>query len=244
MLAVNRRLGTYANDIDRYVALTCFARDKFIECGLPAAKVLVKPNFVHPDPGRRMSPGIWAVFMGRMSSEKGVATALKAWKLLPSNMELKLIGDGPDLKEFRQLARDLQLNNVTFLGRLQREEAFKFLSAARFLLFPSEWYESFPMTILEAYAHGVPVVASRIGVMPEIVKQNHTGLLFDPRNPESLAEVVRDLWNNARLEAELGKNARREYETFYTAEENYRQLMDIYNGVLERQSQAVNSSAA
>jgi glycosyltransferase involved in cell wall biosynthesis len=244
MLAVNHKRGTYENDITRYIALTNFARDKFVECGLPAEKMLVKPNFVHPDPGERQLIGNGAVFMGRLTPEKGMATALKAWKLLPPEMELKVIGDGPSLDDLRRIAMDLRLKNVTFLGRLPRQRAFEYLANARFLLFPSEWYESFPMTILEAYAHGVPVVAARMGVMPEIVKENQIGLLYEPRNPQSLAEVVEGLWRNIGWIRQLSKNARREYETLYTAEENYRQLMAIYNEALGKQPEAVRSSAA
>lgn len=242
MLTVNHKRGTYRNDVQRYIALTAFARDKFVECGLPAEKVVVKPNFIGPDPGERQSVGDYAVFMGRLTPEKGVATALRAWQFLPPEFELKVIGDGPSLEDFRQMASDLKLRNVTFLGRLPREQAFEYLASARFLLFPSEWYESFPMTILEAYAHGVPVVASRLGVMPEIVKDKKVGLLFEPRNPNSLAELVEGIWNDKALIRRLGQNARREYETLYTADENYRQLIAIYNEVLQRQPEVVHSS--
>jgi len=244
MLAVNRLLGTYREDIHCYIALTEFARAKFVECGLPVKKVAVKPNFIHPDPGERQSIGNWAVFMGRLAPEKGVATALRAWKLLSPEMELKIIGDGPALDDLRQIASQLEVRNVTFLGRLPRHEAFEYLARARFLLFPSEWYESFPMTILEAYAHGVPVVASRLGVMPEIVKEKHTGLLFEPRDPESLAGVVKTLWDDMGAIRQLGQNARREYVTRYTADENYRQLMAIYRGVLEHKEEEVACSCA
>jgi glycosyltransferase involved in cell wall biosynthesis len=246
MLAVNRLRGTYRNDIDRYIALTEFARDKFVSCGLPAAKVVVKPNFIHPDPGERASIGNWAVFMGRLAPEKGMATALRAWKLLSPEMELKVIGDGPELENLRQYASQLELSNVTFLGRLSRQQAFEYLAGARFLLFPSEWYESFPMTILEAYAHGVPVVASRMGVVPEIVKDQQTGLLFEPRDAESLAGVVKGLWHDLGAIGRLGQNARREYKTRYTAEENLRQLMTIYGSVLEHKEkqQEVDCSCA
>jgi glycosyltransferase involved in cell wall biosynthesis len=244
MLAINHQRGTYENDINRYIALTDFARRKFVECGLPAQKVAVKPNFVHPDPGERQSIANYAVFMGRLTPEKGLATALKAWKLLPSEMELKVLGDGPSLHELQQAAKNLELSNVTFLGRLSRQQAFEYLANARFLLFPSEWYESFPMTILEAYAHGVPVVASRIGVMPEIVKESQTGMIFEPRNAESLARLVESFWSETGLIRQLGHNARREYEMFYTAEKNYRQLMAIYNDALGRPQDSVSSLAA
>jgi glycosyltransferase involved in cell wall biosynthesis len=244
MLAVNRKRGTYENNIDRYIALTNFARDKFVECGLSPQKVMVKPNFVYPVSGSRKTIANWAVFMGRLTPEKGLATALKAWKLLPAEMELKIIGDGPSLNELRQMANDLELKNVTFVGRLSRQQAFQYLAKARFLLFPSEWYESFPMTILEAYVHGVPVVASGMGAMLEVVKDNHTGLLFEPRNPVSLAEQVKRLWFQDELIEKLSRNARREYESLYTPEENYRQLIAIYNQVLEREPEAARSSLA
>lgn len=232
MLAVNHTRGTYRNDIDRYIALTNFARSKFIECGLPADKVVVKPNFIHPDPGARQGIGNYAVFIGRLIQEKGMGTAIRAWKLLPPEMELKVIGDGPSSEGLRQLARDLKLKNITFLGALQRQEVFEYLMKARFLLFPSEWYESFPVTILEAYSHGVPVIASRIGVMPEIVKENQTGLLFEPSNAESLSRLIESIWNKTDVILQLGQNARGEYEKCYTAERNCDQLIAIYNSVL------------
>jgi glycosyltransferase involved in cell wall biosynthesis len=159
-------------------------------------------------------------------------------------MELKVIGDGPSLEELRRSASALGLRNVTFLGQLPREQAFEYLSKARFLLFPSEWYETFGMTIIEAYAHGIPVVASRMGVMPEIVKENQTGLLFEPRDPKSLAALVESLWKETGLIRQLSQNARREYEMFYTADENYRQLMAIYNEVLAKQPETARLSAA
>src|SRR6266536_3630862 len=143
--------------------------------------------------------------IARLAPAAGVATALRAWKLLFPEMELKIIGDGPALDDLRQIASQLEVRNVTFLGRLPRHEAFEYLARARFLLFPSEWYESFPMTILEAYAHGVPVVASRLGVMPEIVKEKQTGLLFEPRKPQSLAGLVEGLWYKASLIRQLSQ---------------------------------------
>jgi glycosyltransferase involved in cell wall biosynthesis len=235
MLAVNHTRGTYRNGVDRYIALTNFARNKFVECGLPADKVVVKPNFVHPDPGARQEIGNYAVFIGRLTPEKGMRTAMKAWKLLPPEIELRVIGDGPSLNELRQAAKELGLHNVTFMGALPRQTVFEYLKKARFLLFPSEWYESFPMTIVEAYAHGVPVIASRMGVMPEIVKENQTGWLFEPRSAESLSGVIKSIWNETGLIMQLSKSARREYELFYTAEQNYHQLIAVYNSVIRRE---------
>jgi glycosyltransferase involved in cell wall biosynthesis len=244
MLGFNHARGTYTNEVDRYIALTEFARAKFIECGLPTEKVVVKPNFVYSDPGERHTMGTWAVFMGRLTPEKGLATALSAWSQLPPQMELKIIGDGPSLSELHAVAKNSGLRNVSFLGRLPREQAFEYLAGARFLLFPSEWYESFPMTILEAYAHGLPVLASRMGVMPEIVKENQTGLLFEPRSSASLAQIVRGIWDRTDLLHTLSQNARTEYEKLYTVDQNYRQLIAIYEDVIETRDRVPGAAAA
>lgn len=244
MLYLHRLKGTWKEDIDRYIALTMFARDKFMECGLPARKLTVKPNFVHPDPGRRKRIGGHAVFIGRLTGEKGIETAIEAWRRLPNDIHLKVVGDGPLMDQLRKTVQQGNLTNISLLGRLSREETFKVLAEARFLLFPSEWYESFPMTLLEAFAHGVPVIASDMGAMREIVKHGQTGLLFMPRNPDDLAGAVRTLWNDTGRIETLGNNARSEFEAKYTADENYRQLMDIYTEAMSGREMSMSSAAA
>jgi len=102
------------------------------------------------------------------------------------------------------------------------------MKEARLLIFPSIWYETFGLSIIEAFATGLPVVASRLGAMAEIVEHGRTGLLFEPGNPEALAEAVAWAWNHPREMAEMGREARREYEAKYTAERNYEMLMAIY----------------
>lgn len=243
MLTIHHARGTYTGDVDRHIALTDFARAKFVECGLPPEKVVVKPNFVDHS-ARHRELGTCGVFMGRITPEKGLATAIAAWALLPARMELKIIGDGPALDGYKSLVKKHALGNITFLGRLPRKQALEHLSGARFLLFPSEWYESFPMTILEAYAHGLPVLASRMGVMPEIVKEGQTGLLFEPRSADSLARTVQKIWDRPDLLSTFGQNAYAEYENLYTAESNYRQLITIYEDVLEARGRLSRETAA
>jgi glycosyltransferase involved in cell wall biosynthesis len=102
------------------------------------------------------------------------------------------------------------------------------INKARLLLFPSEWYENFPVTIAEAFACGVPVICSRLGAMQEIVEDGRTGLHFVPGNAADLAEKLDWAWEHAARLRVMGKEARQEYETKYTAAKNYPILMDIY----------------
>lgn len=233
MLASHRLRGTWEREVAYFVALTEFCRDKFIEGGLPAKKVLVKPNFVHPDPGARTGDGDSAIFVGRLSAEKGVSTVLSAWKHLRLPIPLTVIGGGPDESQLRaQAARDA-LANVRFLGRIPREQTLAAINSARFLVFPSVWYENFPVTIAESFACQTPVIASRLGAMQEIVSDGRTGLLFSPGDPEDLARKVEWAWTHLDEMRAMGVEARREYESKYTAAKNLPILMDIYQRAIE-----------
>jgi len=233
MLVVHRLLKTWAEKVDVYIALTEFARRKFIEGGLPAEKIVVKPNFVYPDPGSGEHKGNFALFVGRFSKEKGVRTLLSAWRLL-KGIPLKIVGDGPLMAEVKEHVERERLV-IEVLGWRPREEVFALMQAASFLLFPSEWYEGFPMAIAEAFACGLPVIASKLGAMAEIIEDGRTGLLFEPKNPEDLAAKVEWLLSHPQELAWMSKEARAEYEAKYTAERNYEMLMAIYHRVLGRQ---------
>jgi glycosyltransferase involved in cell wall biosynthesis len=232
MLSVHHARKTFAQMVDRYIALTEFARGRFINAGLPAEKITVKPNCVNPDPGVRTSNGSYALFVGRVSQEKGVPTLLKAWRQLPRTMTLKIIGDGPARTPLAAEAAAEGLTNVTFLGQQPRELVTAAMKAARFLVFPSELYENLPLTIIEAFACGVPVFASSLGAMQEIVKEGATGHFFQPGNADDLARIAAWAWDKEEHLRGLGKQARREYEAKYTATANLRQLVDIYLDVL------------
>lgn len=227
MLTVHHWRKTWREQVDLYLALTEFARRKFIEGGLPPEKIVVKPNFVHPDPDVREGNGLYALFVGRLSPEKGLRTLLKAWDHL-KGIPLKIVGDGPLMNEVQVLVRTQRLEGVEVLGRRAREEVLTLMKGARFLMFPSGWYEGFPVTLAEAFACGVPVIASRLGAMAEIVEDGRMGLLFEPGNPEDLAAKVEWAWTHPEEMAEMGREARREYEAKYTAERNYEMLMAIY----------------
>ncbi len=225
MLTFHRWLKTWQKQVDLYIALTEFARQKFIEGGLPAEKIVVKPNFVNHDPGVSEVDGRYALFVGRLSPEKGVRTLLEAWKKL-KGVPLKVVGDGPLMAEVRMQAG--QLPDVEVLGRCYHQEVVDLLKEAKFLVFSSEWYEGFPMVIAEAFACGLPVIASRLGAMAEIIEDGKTGLFFTPGDSENLAEKVGWLWSRPNEIKRMGKEERKEYERKYTAEKNYGVLMEIY----------------
>jgi glycosyltransferase involved in cell wall biosynthesis len=228
MLALHRLRGTWEREVACFVALTEFSRSKYIEGGLPPEKILVKPNFVHPDPGSRTGDGDYALFVGRMSPEKGLRTVLAAWKGLALPIPLVVIGGGPDQVHLEAQAAHDSPTTVRFLGQVPREQTLAAINNARFLVFSSEWYENFPVTIAESFACRTPVIASRMGAMTEIVSDGRTGLLFSPGDPEDLARKVEWAWTHPDEVRNMGIEARKEYESKYTAEKNYPKLMEIY----------------
>jgi len=276
MLSTHRWLATWSKMVDCYIALTEFARAKFIEGGLPAEKIVVKPNFVHPDPlavavmspspnfagtqraplqqyepqGSKAShcatrasnpesripnpqPPRCALFVGRFSEEKGLRTLVAAWKRLGNRLPLRIVGHGPLRAELEAQIARLGLSSISFHGHLTPAHVIPLMKYARFLVFPSELYEGMPRTIIEGFACGVPVIASRLGAMQEIVEDGRTGLHFTPGDANDLAAKVEWAWTHPAEMAEMGRAARAEYEATYTAERNYQHLMSIYQRVIE-----------
>jgi len=232
MLTVHRALRTWTETVDVYVALTGFARDKFVEGGLPADKIVVKPNFVAPDPGPGRGGGGYALFVGRLAPEKGTETMLAAWDRLENSIPLKIVGDGPLRARVARAAATRA--NVEWLGHRPVAEVHALMREADMLVFPSEWYETFGRVAAEAFAAGTPVVAADIGAVAELVEHGRTGLKFRPGDPDDLAaQVDLALSQPARLRRMRGE-ARAEFEARYTAERNYPKLMEIYRRALER----------
>jgi glycosyltransferase involved in cell wall biosynthesis len=246
MLATHRRRGTWTTAIDCYITLSEFSRKQFLRGGLPAEKLFVKPNFVHPDPGVCADKGDYTLFVGRLSPEKRVSTILNAWTQLESRIPLFIVGGGPEAVRLEKTAALSNLTHVHFQGYLPRDQGLDFMRRARFLIFSSEWYENFPVTIAEAFACGVPVICSRMGAMQEIVEDGRTGLHFTAGDAQDLAAKVEWAWNHPEEMQEMGKQARREYENKYTAEKNYPLLMEIYQHAIalhDSKSQALEFEA-
>lgn len=232
MLAVHRWWRTWAWGVNCFIALSEFSRQKFIEGGIRTGKITVKPNFVYADPGCRAGIGEYALFIGRLSPEKGVITLLTAWQRLQVRIPLRIAGSGPERASLEGRSKQIGLSDVRFLGQLPRDEVIAALKGARFLVFTSEWYENFPMTIVEAFACGVPVICTRLGAMQEIVADGRTGLHFTPGNGDDLAAKVEWAWAHPEEMAAMGRAARAEYEAKYADERNYEMLMEIYRKVL------------
>jgi glycosyltransferase involved in cell wall biosynthesis len=224
MLAFHRALRTWTRNVDAYIALTEFSRGKFLAAGIPAERITVKPNFLFPDPGRGDHRGQYALFVGRLSAEKGIATLLEAWGAIGSRYTLKVVGEGPE-HTLLERARA----GVEWSGWQSREHVLRLMKDAAFLVLPSEWYENFPMTLLEAFATGLPVIGSAVGSLAELIQDGRTGRHFPPGDVAGLAEVLEWAISHPALLAEQGRNARQEFERRYTAEQNYQALMDIYD---------------
>lgn len=230
MIDFHRRHETWNTQVNRFIVLTEFARSRFVAAGIREGRVTVKPNFV-PDPGlpdeaadTRRSGGL---FVGRLSPEKGIAALLSAWRRL--QVPLVIAGDGPMRGDVERSTGEA----LNFRGHLSKEAVRQAMRAAAFLIMPSEWYETFGMVIAEAYANGLPVIASRLGAMAELVEDGVTGLHFTPGDADDLAEKVQWAVTHPEEMRAMGRHARQVYETKYTPEANYRELIAIYKAAAQ-----------
>lgn len=223
---VHRISGTWSRAVDLFTACTDYSRAKFITAGLPGERIVTRSNFVFPDPPPGDGRGGYAVFVGRLSSEKGVEVLLDAWRQLPADVSLKIVGDGPLRPQVEQAAQENA--NIEWLGRKPSAEVMNLVGDARCLVLPSICYENGPKAMLEAYAKGTPVIASRLGAMTENVIAERTGLLFEPRCGRDLAAQVQRLWQDGALSESLRRTARVEYEERYSPEVAHRNLISAY----------------
>ena len=225
MVTLHRALGTWQNKVTRYIALNDFCRNKFIEGGLPADRIVIKPNFVDFDaPPAGVRAGF--LFVGRLSAEKGVNVLVQATRNL-GNVQVRVAGTGPEA------ALLAGVPGLQELGALGGDAVRTEMSKAKALILPSIWYETFGMVAVEAFAAGTPVIASRIGVLPNLVKDGVTGLLFESGNAEDLATKMRWAQEHPEEMTVMGHNARRLYEAEFTAERNYHQLIAIYQSAID-----------
>ncbi|HEX5538638.1 MAG TPA: glycosyltransferase, partial [Methylophilaceae bacterium] len=226
MQGLHRMLGTYQNRVTRYIALNQFCSDKFVEAGLPSARMAIKPNFIDLPAPVHSQARSGALFVGRLSAEKGIATLARAIALYPA-AKLGVIGTGPQQAELEGAAA------IHLHGWQEPQAIYERMAQAAYLVMPSVWYENFPRTLVEAFACGLPVIASRLGAMAELVRNGETGLLFEPGDAADLAAKMQ--WADANPEAmqRMGQAARAEYEARYTSETNFNQLMAIYADAIQ-----------
>lgn len=221
-LGAARRAGSF-DAITRFLAVSAFVRAKHVEAGIAPERILVKPNFTWATE-RRTGPGEYLLFLGRLSGEKGVDTILRAAARSRGDCPLVVVGDGPDAEALRREAPA----NVTFRGQVGASEVPAILARARALLVPSRWYEAAPRSIIEAYAAGVPVIASDIGALPEAVQRNETGLLAPPDDENAWAARMEELADDV-TSLRLGDGAFARWQERFSPERGVRDLEEAYS---------------
>jgi glycosyltransferase involved in cell wall biosynthesis len=238
-LGLHRALGTYQNKVSRYIALNEFCKSKFVAGGLPADRIVVKPNFVSPPetvPGDAVRAG--GLYVGRLSVEKGIDVLADALALKPAQqaVTVTVMGDGP-------LRADMAPRlGAAYVGPQPLDQVMRALQGAAYLVLPSTCYEGFPRTLVEAYASGVPVIASRHGSLQELVQEGQTGLLFEPGDAVDLARKL--AWAEANPEAmrAMGRRALAVYQSLYTPEQNLALLTRIYHDAIAARQSATSHS--
>lgn len=228
-LVTHRMLGTYGRKVNRFIALTRFARHKLAEGGLPEARISVKPNFV---PYRALASEVGrhgGIFAGRLSAEKGIAPLLGARQLLdPIRYPMDIHGTGPLESEVKTAFGD------HLRGHTPIESLMQAMETAEYLIVPSVCYEGgFPRTAIEAFACGTPVIASRLGSMAEFIEDKRTGLLFEPGNAQDLARCIQWATEHPSEMREMGRHARSVYEQQFTPERNHDALLHIYQQAID-----------
>ena len=229
MLGTHKVAGTWTKRVGTYIAISETSRQKYIDGGFPAEKIVVKPNFLHPSPEPGAGGGGYALYAGRLSAEKGIITMLEAWKSATNPIPLKIVGDGLLRAQVEDAARTFPV--IEYVGLRALDEVLKLMARAEFLVFPSEWNETMGRTIMEAFAVGTPVVAAKIGPPVSMVTPGQTGFHFSPGNAAELRERVEWCSRNAGQVRALRGNCRAAFEAQYTGAANVKMLMAIYDAL-------------
>jgi glycosyltransferase involved in cell wall biosynthesis len=226
MVGAHKMAGTWRKRVTTYIAVSEFTRQKYIAGGFPADQIVVKPSFIHPAPKLGNGSGNYALYVGRLSPEKGIATMLEAWKTAQSPVPLKIVGQG----QLEQLVTQAAgaCDRIEYLGPRSLPEVLELMANAAFLVFPSELYETMGRTIMEAFAVGTPVIAANIGPPASMVVPEETGFHFQPGSVSELREKVEWCSRNLDQLRSLRPNARRAFEATYTGPANLEMLLNIY----------------
>ncbi len=229
-LGLNRMAGVLGK-IDAIICLTEFSRQKLLEIGIQERKLYIKPNFIDVS-GISASPseGSYALYLGRLSSEKGLWTLVHGFEQL-RGVKLKIMGTGPLESNLREYIEERGIKNIELLGFKQGAEKWQILRDSLFVVVPSEWYETFCMAALEAFAAGKPVVASNLGSLPFVIEDGKSGILFEPGNVDDLVEKVSYFLAHPSEIATMGLHARGLAETKYSPDRSYQTLLDISSKV-------------
>lgn len=233
LLCFHRVRQTWKRRVNQYIALTEFSRQKFIEGGLHADSISVKPNFLEADSVHEQLNGEYFLFAGRLSPEKGLQILLQAATEI-RGIPIYIAGDGSERVKLKAIRAEKQLENIHFLGQQSRAQMMNLYLKASAILVPSLWYEHFPMVILEAFASGRPVIFSKHGSLQEIATDGETGLGFKVGDSLDLAEKMRWAWSHPREMLNMGSAGRSVLDQKYSAESNYSQLVQIYQHAMRK----------
>ena len=223
--AFHRLIRTW-DRVNIFIAVSDFEREILVRGGLPAEKIVVKPNFVGSAPWKAaINREDYALYVGRLSPEKGMGTLLSAWNSGKIQLRLKIIGDGPMIDKVRTCAASNK--QVEYLGMRPSDDVYQEMAKARFVVCPSKCYETFGRTVVEAFSQGTPVLAADIGCIRELVEEGVTGYRFTPGNVDALVAGTFKLFSGREYER-IRANCRNLYLKKYTADINYPLLMDVY----------------
>ena len=225
----HRLLGVAAH-VDRFLAPSEFVKRKFIEFGYSPERFSVLPHFLDGNPAAASGPGRYGLFAGTLMPFKGVGTLLRALAKAPPH-PFHVLGGGELQGEFERQARELGLAQVSFRGFLSGAELEAELLGAAYAVVPSDCYETFSFAAQEPLARSIPVIASDLGALPELVKDGETGLLFPAGDAEALAERIARLWSDSTLRARLGAQAHAFIRETCGPERHGRALLEIYGAV-------------
>jgi glycosyltransferase involved in cell wall biosynthesis len=234
MITVHGAIGTWRRKVDLLVAMSDAVKDVIVAAGWPDELVVVRYSAVEPDPGPRPEGPDegYLLFAGRLSPEKNVATLLRAAARVP-DVPVRIVGDGPDRAMLEDQARAAGLGNVVFLGRRPRDEVLALMKRARALLVPSAWYEPFGYVVVEAFACGLPVIASDLGALPELVDAS-VGRIFPSNDDEALAAALRWAADHPEVLAPMGRAARARFEASFTSDAGYASLVAVHELAQQR----------
>jgi glycosyltransferase involved in cell wall biosynthesis len=232
MLGAHKLAGTWKNRVGTYIAISEISRQKYIDGGFPQEKIVVKPNFLHPSPQPGPGGGGYALYAGRLSAEKGIATMLEAWKSASNPLPLKIVGDGLLRALVEETARTSSV--IEYVGFKSLPEVLDLMAHAEFLVFPSEWNETMGRTIMESFAVGTPVLAAKIGPPVSMVTPGQTGFHFSPGNASELRQQVEWCTRNAAEVHALRANCRAAFEAQYTGAANIEMLLTIYRALTKK----------
>jgi glycosyltransferase involved in cell wall biosynthesis len=230
MLLNQTKKGTWSNKVDRFICVTDFARNKFIQHGLPERKLIVKSNFVSDQP-TDLKKEDYLIFVGRLEKAKGAELLIEIAPRL--NRTIKVIGEG----ELEDRLSDVP--NIELVGKKSHSETMKYIARAKALLFPSLLYEGMPMTILEAFSVKTPVIASNIGAMKSLIEHGVTGVLFEPNVPDDLLKAISYVEQNELKE--ISNLAFQEFKDKYSSETNYRSLLSLYQELADRKNEGIKN---